>query len=115
MPRAAPVASDRLRGGVVGTDGGRGRIMSRVPGWLGRLGAGLTEMSERLNERRAAAERESDELPADRPSAGPAAGDVPMSKGTAPRRPERAPVSLGARQIKLRRRLRQLPVHELRR
>ncbi|MFE1248232.1 AI-2E family transporter [Streptomyces sp. NPDC058735] len=32
--------------------------MSRVPGWLGRLGAGLTEMSERYNERRAAAERE---------------------------------------------------------
>ncbi|GAA2446034.1 AI-2E family transporter [Streptomyces glaucus] len=31
--------------------------MSRVPGWLGRLGAGLTEMSERWNERRAAAER----------------------------------------------------------
>ncbi|MGX1492322.1 AI-2E family transporter [Streptomyces tendae] len=71
--------------------------MSRVPGWLGRLGAGLTEMSERLNERRAAAERESDELPDDRPSAGPAAGDVPMSKGTAPRRPERAPVSVPPR------------------
>ncbi|GGL77172.1 AI-2E family transporter [Streptomyces fumigatiscleroticus] len=32
--------------------------MSRVPGWLGRLGAGLTEMSERLNERRAEVERE---------------------------------------------------------
>ncbi|WPO71738.1 MULTISPECIES: AI-2E family transporter [unclassified Streptomyces] len=27
--------------------------MSRVPGWLGRLGAGLSEMSERLNEQRA--------------------------------------------------------------
>ncbi|MGW2226562.1 AI-2E family transporter [Streptomyces formicae] len=26
--------------------------MSRVPGWLGRLGAGLSEMSERLNEQR---------------------------------------------------------------
>ncbi|GHD10804.1 AI-2E family transporter [Streptomyces violarus] len=35
-----------------------GRIMSRVPGWLGRLGAGLTEMSEQWNERRAEAERE---------------------------------------------------------
>ncbi|MFI7013035.1 AI-2E family transporter [Streptomyces sp. NPDC050164] len=35
--------------------------MSRVPGWLGRLGAGLTEMSERWNERRAEAERERDE------------------------------------------------------
>ncbi|MFH8800163.1 AI-2E family transporter [Streptomyces sp. NPDC017936] len=27
--------------------------MSRLPGWLGRLGAGLTEMGERLDERRA--------------------------------------------------------------
>ncbi|WP_133912641.1 AI-2E family transporter [Streptomyces sp. NBC_00582] len=33
--------------------------MSRVPGWLGRLGAGLTEMGERLDERRAEVERES--------------------------------------------------------
>ncbi|MFJ1972131.1 AI-2E family transporter [Streptomyces sp. NPDC087903] len=32
--------------------------MSRVPGWLGRIGAGLTEMSERLDERRAEAERD---------------------------------------------------------
>jgi putative heme transporter len=32
--------------------------MSRVPGWIGRLGAGLTEMSERLDERRAEVERE---------------------------------------------------------
>jgi putative heme transporter len=31
--------------------------MSRVPGWLGRVGAGLTEMSERLDERRAEVER----------------------------------------------------------
>ncbi|MGW1322391.1 AI-2E family transporter [Streptomyces antibioticus] len=35
--------------------------MSRVPGWLGRLGAGLTEMGERLDERRAEVERESRE------------------------------------------------------
>ncbi|MFI9174267.1 AI-2E family transporter [Streptomyces lincolnensis] len=34
--------------------------MSRVPGWLGRLGARLTEMGDRLNERRAAAEREAE-------------------------------------------------------
>ncbi|MFG2788706.1 AI-2E family transporter [Streptomyces sp. NPDC048419] len=33
--------------------------MSRVPGWLGRIGAGLTEVSERLDERRAEVERES--------------------------------------------------------
>ncbi|MFR9795315.1 AI-2E family transporter [Streptomyces sp. MS06] len=32
--------------------------MSRVPGWLGKLGAGLSEMSERLDERRAEVERE---------------------------------------------------------
>jgi putative heme transporter len=31
--------------------------MSRVPGWLSRLGAGLTEMGERLDERRAEVER----------------------------------------------------------
>ncbi|WP_078495850.1 AI-2E family transporter [Streptomyces sp. LaPpAH-108] len=32
--------------------------MSRMPGWLGRLGAGLTEMSERLDELRAEVEKE---------------------------------------------------------
>ncbi|MGW7406464.1 AI-2E family transporter [Streptomyces sp. NPDC054833] len=35
--------------------------MSRVPGWLGRLGAGLTEMGERLDERRAEVEKETTE------------------------------------------------------
>ncbi|MER5429850.1 AI-2E family transporter [Streptomyces sp. NPDC002588] len=34
--------------------------MSRVPGWLGRIGAGLTEMGDRLDERRAEVERESE-------------------------------------------------------
>ncbi|MBF8171962.1 AI-2E family transporter [Streptomyces olivaceus] len=34
--------------------------MSRVPGWLGRLGAGLTQMSERLDQRRAEASRDDD-------------------------------------------------------
>ncbi|MFJ7075036.1 AI-2E family transporter [Streptomyces sp. NPDC098781] len=43
--------------------------MSRVPGWLGRLGAGLTEMSERLDERRAAVEREGVEYGSQRRSA----------------------------------------------
>ncbi|MCX5054657.1 MULTISPECIES: AI-2E family transporter [unclassified Streptomyces] len=33
--------------------------MSRVPGWLGRLGAGLTELSKQLGERRADVDRES--------------------------------------------------------
>ncbi|MGW8061729.1 AI-2E family transporter [Streptomyces ziwulingensis] len=32
--------------------------MSRVPGWLGRLGAGLTQMSRRLDQRREEARRE---------------------------------------------------------
>ncbi|MGW3283318.1 AI-2E family transporter [Streptomyces sp. NPDC001002] len=32
--------------------------MSRVPGWLGRVGAGLTDLSERLDQRRAEVERE---------------------------------------------------------
>lgn len=50
----------RLQGGVVGHDGEKGRIMSRVPGWLGRLGAGLTEMGDRLNARRAQAEKDDD-------------------------------------------------------
>ncbi|MFI2615998.1 AI-2E family transporter [Streptomyces sp. NPDC018584] len=35
--------------------------MSRVPGWLGRLGAGLSEMSERLNEQRAKDDEPDDE------------------------------------------------------
>lgn len=39
--------------------------MSRVPGWLGRVGAGLTRMSERLEQRREEARREdADEGPA---------------------------------------------------
>jgi predicted PurR-regulated permease PerM len=50
----------RLQGGVVGHNGEKGRIMSRVPGWLGRLGAGLTEMGDRLNARRAQAEKDDD-------------------------------------------------------
>jgi putative heme transporter len=46
--------------------------MSRVPGWLGRLGARLTDMGDRLNERRAAAEREDEGLePAPSTDAGP--------------------------------------------
>ncbi|MEV0493086.1 AI-2E family transporter [Streptomyces atratus] len=34
--------------------------MSKLPGWLGRLGAELTELGDRLEERRAAAEAEGD-------------------------------------------------------
>ncbi|MFJ4710895.1 AI-2E family transporter [Streptomyces sp. NPDC088785] len=35
--------------------------MSRVPGWLGRVGAGISKVGERLDERRAEAEREREE------------------------------------------------------
>ncbi|MGW1049926.1 AI-2E family transporter [Streptomyces sp. NPDC001118] len=45
--------------------------MSRVPGWLGRLGAGLTEMSERLDQRRAEVEREQTAQPPDAPPPAP--------------------------------------------
>ncbi|MFI0807716.1 AI-2E family transporter [Streptomyces echinatus] len=48
--------------------------MSRVPGWLGRLGAGLTEMSERLDERRAEVEKDHAEPAA---SAAPGPADAP--------------------------------------
>ncbi|MGV9936036.1 AI-2E family transporter [Streptomyces olivaceoviridis] len=58
--------------------------MSRVPGWLGRLGAGLTEMSERLDERRAEVEKEHDE-PAE--PAGPGPDDAPAATAAPVRRP----------------------------
>ncbi len=56
--------------------------MSRVPGWLGRLGAGLTEMSERLDERRAEVERETDEF--DEPAPPAPADPVPPPPDYAP-------------------------------
>ncbi|MGC9381129.1 AI-2E family transporter [Streptomyces sp. MH13] len=53
--------------------------MSRVPGWLGRLGAGLTRMSERLDQRREEDRQEgSDDGPA------PAADHVPPSPSLSP-------------------------------
>lgn len=72
--------------------------MSRVPGWLGRLGAGLTEMSERLNERRAAVERESDELqpvrqPADAAAESSGADAPSPPAGHVPRPPDYAPTA----------------------
>ncbi|RPF35956.1 AI-2E family transporter [Streptomyces sp. TLI_185] len=51
--------------------------MSRVPGWLGRIGAGLTEVSERLDERRAEVEREAAGDDAPRPPRKAAAEDPP--------------------------------------
>ncbi|WP_395574524.1 AI-2E family transporter [Streptomyces sp. BK79] len=53
--------------------------MSRVPGWLGRLGAGLTRMSERLDQRRAQARGEDAE---DAPAS--AAADVPPPHDVSP-------------------------------
>ncbi|WP_328879579.1 AI-2E family transporter [Streptomyces sp. NBC_00299] len=73
--------------------------MSRVPGWLGRLGAGLTEMSERLDERRAAVEREDAEPRPERRTAtaaasDPAAEDVPPPRADhVPRPPDYAPTA----------------------
>ncbi|MFJ8197581.1 AI-2E family transporter [Streptomyces sp. NPDC096152] len=60
--------------------------MSKVPGWLGRLGAGLTEMGERLDERRAEAEKEDTGSVPEQPS-----GDtvpVPDRGVAAPARPD---------------------------
>ncbi|MFI9249393.1 AI-2E family transporter [Streptomyces sp. NPDC053069] len=58
--------------------------MSRVPGWLGRLGAGLTEMSERLDERRAEVEQDSDPLAASEPAAPAAVETPPPARRPAP-------------------------------
>ncbi|MFI9807199.1 AI-2E family transporter [Streptomyces sp. NPDC052301] len=56
--------------------------MSRVPGWLGRLGAGLTEMGERLDERRAEVEQEHDGRP---DGTGPAPAGAAAPAKPAPR------------------------------
>ncbi|MFK0103704.1 AI-2E family transporter [Streptomyces sp. NPDC091217] len=61
--------------------------MSRVPEWLGRLGAGLTEMGERLDERRAEVEREHAEP---EPPAPPASAAAPVPA------PASAPTSVPA-------------------
>jgi len=84
--------------------------MSRVPGWLGRLGASLTEMGERLDERRAEVERDGgvlDEPKAEAeasPVASAASKSAPVkaspggSAGPDPvRRPARAPRPAGPR------------------
>ncbi|WP_425830092.1 AI-2E family transporter [Streptomyces fractus] len=61
--------------------------MSRVPGWLGRVGAGISKMGERLDERRAEAERaEEDELPAP-PTAAPARAPDPEPGAPGPDEP----------------------------
>ncbi|WP_329413162.1 AI-2E family transporter [Streptomyces sp. NBC_00704] len=65
--------------------------MSRVPGWLGRLGAGLSEMSERLDERRAEVEREgAEQEPAAAKASAPAAEEFPHEPVTPVPRPDPA-------------------------
>ncbi|MBL1081208.1 AI-2E family transporter [Streptomyces actinomycinicus] len=77
--------------------------MSRVPGWLGRLGAGLTEMSERLDQRRAevakepsGADAETGREPATEPLASPAAAPVPAA-APEPAPPAPRPAAQGPR------------------
>lgn len=56
--------------------------MSRVPGWLNRLGEGLSRAGRRLDERRAEAERDEElDLPYGRPA------DRPRAAATVPARP----------------------------
>ncbi|MBM9619596.1 AI-2E family transporter [Streptomyces zhihengii] len=58
--------------------------MSKVPGWLGRVGAGLTRMGEQLDERRKEAAAE-DALPGEAlPGEAPAAESVPPPPAYAP-------------------------------
>lgn len=91
-------------GGVVGTrSGGKGNgsIMSKVPGLLGALGAGLTRMGQRLDERRVETEARADAdaglddpgnaassddsaVAAAVPSQAPAAEDAASANGAAP-------------------------------
>ncbi|MFE7810683.1 AI-2E family transporter [Streptomyces sp. NPDC057433] len=72
--------------------------MSHVPGWLGRIGAGLTEVSRRLEERRAEMERENRARPepdATPGSAAPSQALAPSEASTTPAEPaepaDRAP------------------------
>jgi predicted PurR-regulated permease PerM len=65
--------------------------MSRVPGWLGRVGAGLSEMGERLDERRAEVEKEHTEAePTPRANAHADAPEPPAPAPLAPDRPDPA-------------------------
>ncbi|MEU9447727.1 AI-2E family transporter [Streptomyces sp. NPDC048277] len=65
--------------------------MSRVPEWLGRLGAGLSEMGERLDERRAEVEREHTEPEPPPPPPPPAPADAPVVPVPAARKPAPPP------------------------
>ncbi|MFE0800983.1 AI-2E family transporter [Streptomyces sp. NPDC058812] len=65
--------------------------MSRVPGWLGRLGAGLTRMSRRLDQRREEAERADSDDDAPTPAADhvppPSPEDTPHQEHTSTHHP----------------------------
>ncbi|MFJ6083823.1 AI-2E family transporter [Streptomyces sp. NPDC092369] len=65
--------------------------MSRVPGWLGRIGAGLTDLSERLDQRRAEVERESSDSDVPSPPVAPEPdhqrADRAQAKASAPEGP----------------------------
>ncbi|KAA0935907.1 AI-2E family transporter, partial [Streptomyces apricus] len=65
--------------------------MSRVPGWFGRIGAGLTEVGERLDARRAAAEKDDDADEAAGGGSGADGVDVrsPLAPSPGTVRPER--------------------------
>ncbi|MGI5457475.1 AI-2E family transporter [Streptomyces sp. CA-249302] len=71
--------------------------MSRVPGWLGRLGAGLTEVSERLDERRAEVAREDAETGPPPRAPRPAASPPLPTDRTPEAPPARAPAPAGPR------------------
>ncbi|MFE2013976.1 AI-2E family transporter [Streptomyces sp. NPDC059491] len=64
--------------------------MSRVPGWLNRLGESLSRMGERLDERRAEAERD-DPLGPPYEARGETPGDAPKDGATVPATPESDP------------------------
>ncbi|MFC4471373.1 AI-2E family transporter [Streptomyces xiangluensis] len=65
--------------------------MSRVPGWLGRVGAGFTRMGERLEERRRAeAERDVQEENSEAPAPEHVPPPPPYAPAVAPSRPDPA-------------------------
>ncbi|MFD3930327.1 AI-2E family transporter [Streptomyces sp. NPDC058614] len=78
--------------------------MSRVPDWLGRIGAGLTELGKRLDERRAEVERESQSGPEEPPARHPApaggasSADAPSSPSPDDAAPAEAKASRDAQQ-----------------
>ncbi|MFI6339770.1 AI-2E family transporter [Streptomyces sp. NPDC050535] len=58
--------------------------MSRVPGWLGHIGAGLTELGKKLDERRAEVERESQSEPDGQPDRDTPSHGAPSTEARPP-------------------------------